>query len=680
MARILIVEDEPIVAWNIEEILKIFNYDVIGIVDSGNRAIRIARETKPDLVLMDIRLQGDTDGIAAAEQIYNQLNIPVVYVTAHADEQTLQQAIATAPFGYVLKPFNRLDLYTALETALRRHRLEQEQNATRRWFVAMLKSIGDGAIAIDTNGHITFMNAVAESLTGWQESDALGKLSDQVLNFFHAKTGKQVDNFLLQAIQENIQLSCPDDCVLLTKDGRERAIGDLVAPIKDEQGKIVGAILVFQDITERKQAQASLQNMALELERQVQERTARLRSATKFEATLKRITDRVRDSLDEKEILQTAIEELVRGLDICGGGTALFNFAGGTLNIDHEYTMTTYSTLATGVSLEEFSDILPQLKADESLQFCELKPRPTTSTWPHQTILTCPLLDDQGLLGDLWLFKAVEETFDDLEIRLAQQAANQCAIAIRQARLYQTIQSQVDERGTLNRLKDDFLSTLSHELRTPMSNIKMASRMLEIVLQRLGMLDREPSLARYLRIIEDEGQREINLINDLLDLSLLDAGVEPLLPTLIDLRLWIPHIAEPFIERAHKQQQQLNIDLPDQLPVLTTDLLYLERILNELLENACKYTPANEQIIVSACAIPDGVQLSITNTGVEIPPQERDRIFDKFHRIPNNDPWKQSGIGLGLALVKKLVEHLGGKVQVDSHDSRTTFALLLPTG
>jgi signal transduction histidine kinase len=213
-----------------------------------------------------------------------------------------------------------------------------------------------------------------------------------------------------------------------------------------------------------------------------------------------------------------------------------------------------------------------------------------------------------------------------------------------------------------------------------MSNIKMASRMLEIVLQRLGMLDREPSLARYLRIIEDEGQREINLINDLLDLSLLDAGVEPLLPTLIDLRLWIPHIAEPFIERAHKQQQQLNIDLPDQLPVLTTDLLYLERILNELLENACKYTPANEQIIVSACAIPDGVQLSITNTGVEIPPQERDRIFDKFHRIPNNDPWKQSGIGLGLALVKKLVEHLGGKVQVDSHDSRTTFALLLPTG
>jgi signal transduction histidine kinase len=206
--------------------------------------------------------------------------------------------------------------------------------------------------------------------------------------------------------------------------------------------------------------------------------------------------------------------------------------------------------------------------------------------------MTCPLMDDEGVLGSLWLFKPKQQDFNELELRVAQQVANQCAIAVRQARLYQTAQQQVIELERLNRLKDDFLSTVSHELRTPMSSIKLAIQMLEIQLRPLNLIDTPYSpVSRYFQILQNESQREINLINDLLDLARIDADVEPLALTTIDLREWLPHLAEPFELQARRQQQQLQLAISEALPAFTTDLAYLSRILSELLHNACKYNP-----------------------------------------------------------------------------------------
>jgi signal transduction histidine kinase len=260
-----------------------------------------------------------------------------------------------------------------------------------------------------------------------------------------------------------------------------------------------------------------------------------------------------------------------------------------------------------------------------------------------------------------------------------QQVANQCAIAVRQARLYQSSQRQVRELERLNHLKDDFLSTVSHELRTPMANIKVATQMLEVILEPMGVLDATSSAAgRYFLILQNECQREINLINDLLDLTHLQSETEPLLPTAIDLPNWLVHITEPFQVRAQKQQQELTLDIPTCLPTLVTDSVYLERILNELLNNACKYTPTGEVIRVTAHATEETIAICISNKGVEIPEAERDRIFDKFYRIPNHDPWKYSGTGLGLALVKRRTEQLQGTIEVTSKSSWTMFTLQLP--
>lgn len=429
-----------------------------------------------------------------------------------------------------------------------------------------------------------------------------------------------------------------------------------------------------------------VQQLNTVLEEQVQERTAQLLQALNFEAMLKRITDKVRDSLDESHILQAAVQELALGLEVDCCDTALYDPSRGTLTICYDYTTSSIlSARGTEILMADLPDICPRLLQGQYLHFCEIRPDPIRPMHRETTILACPIFDDQGVLGDLWLFDQNGRVFNQLEIRLVQQVANQCAIAIRQARLYQASLKQVEELERLNRLKDDFLNTVSHELRTPMANIKMAIQMLEIVLDWQGNFGRETvtkaelsKAACYFQILNDECARESSLINDLLDLQRLDAGNQPIDATIIYLQDWIPHVVEPFEGRALNQQQILQVDVAAELPPLVSDTFSLGRILAELLNNACKYTPAQETITVTARASSGMILLSVSNSGVEIPEAELSHVFDKFYRIPSNDPWKQGGTGLGLALVKKLTKHLGGRIWVESAAGQTCFTVELP--
>lgn len=433
------------------------------------------------------------------------------------------------------------------------------------------------------------------------------------------------------------------------------------------------------------------------LEEQVQERTNQLQKALTFEGMLRRITERMRDSLDEQQILQTAVQEIAQGLDVFSCDTGMYDLEQQISTISCEYIRAHIPPAAgTVYHMEDLPEIYTHLLQGHSVQFCPTAFPRLRPALGHFTIFACPLIDDQGVVGDMWLYRDGAACFDTPETELVQQVSNQCAIAIRQARLYQAAQAQVEELEKLNCLKDDFLSTVSHELRTPMSNIKMAIQMLEIVLDQAGMLTAEDKnkshgALRYFKILQDECQREIGLINDLLDLTRLDAGTEPLLLSTIDPRIWIASIIEPFIERAQNQQQQLQIDLPITLPTLSTDLSCLERILTELLNNACKYTPAGEVIAlavalktasldptVSSRSALSHFEIEVSNSGIELATDQVDRLFDKFYRVPNNDPWKHGGTGLGLALVQKLADHLGGEIRASYAAKRLSFVLKLP--
>ncbi|MGJ3246205.1 MAG: GAF domain-containing sensor histidine kinase [Elainellaceae cyanobacterium] len=409
--------------------------------------------------------------------------------------------------------------------------------------------------------------------------------------------------------------------------------------------------------------------------------TVQLQQALDYESKLKRITDKVRDSLDENQILETAVLELASLSQVAYCNASIHSADQQTVIVKAECSSPPHRNHSRPIlNPSEFSDIYHQLQDSYSFQFCASLP----AFAQHQmedyvAVLMCPILDDHGVLGDLVLVKDKDLSFSESEIRLVQQVTNQCAIAIRQAWLYEAVQAQVRELEKLNSLKDEFLSTVSHELRTPISNIKVAIQMLDVSLKKAGFPSSPGQpIAKYLEILRSECHREISLINDLLDLARIDSGMEYFVLTDINLRTWLPSISEPFAKRAQSQQQKFQIEIPSELPDLTTDLSSLSRILCELLNNACKYTPPGHTILVEAYITPSGFQISVRNSGTSLSANELKRIFDKFYRIPKNDPWKHGGTGLGLALVKQLVEKLQGSITVTSEQEWTRFLICLP--
>ncbi len=234
-----------------------------------------------------------------------------------------------------------------------------------------------------------------------------------------------------------------------------------------------------------------------------------------------------------------------------------------------------------------------------------------------------------------------------------------------------TLAEQIQELTRIDQLKDDFLSTVSHELRTPLTNIKLSVQLLKITTS-------EEKRLHYLNILDTECSRETNLINDLLDLQRLEAEGPNVNWQPIALADWLPPIVEPFYKRTETRQQTLTLHIANDIPPFWSDEASLERILVELINNACKYTPPLGAIVVSGQGRSPGVEISVRNSGVEIAESELLRIFDRFYRIPASDISKQGGTGLGLALVKKLVAHLGSTIQVNSGAGETVFTVQLP--
>jgi PAS domain S-box-containing protein len=256
--QILVVEDEITIAENIQIILEGMGYTVPVIVSSGEEAIKKVKENNPDLILMDIVLYGNMNGIEAAEQIRSYFDIPIVYLTGFADERTLEKAKITEPFGYLIKPFKERELQITIEIALYKHKMEKRLRESNRWLVAVIKSIGDAVIATDTEGTIKLMNPIAEVLTGWKQEDASGKPLTTVFNIISGETDKQIENPVTKAIREDSFYGLADQSVLVTKEGLELPVDIIGSTIKDDRDSIIGIVLIFFDIIERNRAVEAL--------------------------------------------------------------------------------------------------------------------------------------------------------------------------------------------------------------------------------------------------------------------------------------------------------------------------------------------------------------------------------------------------------------------------------------
>ncbi len=248
--NVLIVEDEQIVATELREILVGLDYRAVAVVSTGSEALARTEETHPDLILMDIRIKGEMDGIETAGKITARWDIPIIYVTAHADQETLRRAKVTGPMGYVLKPFSERELQIAIEMAIYKHGMERKLKEERQRLSAMLDSIGDAVIATDSEGLVTLVNPAASALTGLTEAEALGRDIATVLSIVDEGTRTRVGSRVTKIVEAGSDMMTAHYAsIIIAKSGKVVPIDGTTSHIVDENGARRGTIFAFRDVT-----------------------------------------------------------------------------------------------------------------------------------------------------------------------------------------------------------------------------------------------------------------------------------------------------------------------------------------------------------------------------------------------------------------------------------------------
>ena len=409
---------------------------------------------------------------------------------------------------------------------------------------------------------------------------------------------------------------------------------------------------------------------------------------------LKRLKTLVKESVDCHAICEHSVKGIVQLLDICGCQLRIFNSEATLTTALYQYVCDRDEVGSILVHCTSFPDTDPP-------NISPIVEASLTHDYPETSVLTFryPLISQMEVLGELMIHREGRENFDSDALDLLDEVGTYCAIGLRQMRFLRVSQTQSVELKRLNQLQDTFLSTVSYELRIPLSNIKMSIQMLGLTLRRSedaqALADAETpftleaptylKVSRYLDVLQKECDREIKLIQDLLDLQQLDNDTVSLLVSSIDIPQWLTYVVNPFHKRFQEYNFNFNIDIEPDLPALICDQHSLARIMVELLNNAYRYTPSGENIRIhvfqqknTRSNSPSQLHLQVINSGVEIPLEERSKIFGKFYRIPRLDIRKQGGTGLGLALVKKLTLRLGGEVNLKSMGGTTIFTVILP--
>jgi PAS domain S-box-containing protein len=696
---------------------------------------------------------------------------------------------------------------SALNEAWRRGTTALAESEER--LTVTLGSIGDGVVTTDASAHVTRLNAVAESMTGWTSAEAVGKPLREVFVILNEQTRQPAENPVYRVLHEGVVAGLANHTILVARDGREIPIDDSAAPIRTADGRIAGAVIVFRDVTQRRR---------LEREREGRERATRELAAivassddavvgmdlegviTSWNSAAERMfgyaaaetvgrsirvvipPDRwgeeqdvlrriragekvshfetVRVSLDGRQVpVSLTVSPIHDAAGVVVGASkiardisarrraeeaqrrardqsAFLAEAGATLasSLDYRQTLKAVARLAVPAIADWCQvDIVRDGGAPETIEIAhadlqrlriatELRERyPEDPALPYsvaqvaQTVtpVLVPQISDEALttwsrdaehvrlirqlaprsfmrvpmvahgraVGVLTFISETPGRYREDDLRFADQVASRAALAISNARAYEEVRRlALDLRAAerrlteANRLKDQFLAVVSHELRTPLHAILGWADML-----RRGILP-DGRRERAIAAIHANARRQSELIDELLDVSRIMAGKLSLERAAINLPGVVRSALEVMQSAADARRVRLAVDIDETVSPMLADAARLQQVVLNLLSNAIKFTPEGGEVHVVVQRVGSEAVIKVTDTGEGIPAEFLPFVFEPFRQANALTTRSHGGLGLGLSIVRHLVEAHGGSVMAESEGTGrgATFSVQLP--
>lgn len=532
---------------------------------------------------------------------------------------------------------------------------------------AMIAGMSDGIMLIDRDGKSVFINPAGQQLLG--QSQVGVPITEHARVYrLRDENGRPVSDKELPAARALSTGKLVEDVTLIVeKDDAETAISVSATPLK-EDGKITGVIATFRDITERQRLEEEMELQA--------ERAQILADAGAFFSS----------NIDPAWVTQAIAERVAEVLGdwaavilrVDGGNdlrvASIYHRDMASIGLAWSYIYRQPLAVGEGIIGQVVSTGYPALMTNVGGASVENVTSYHAPVIQLASLLVLPLRTRREMLGALVIAAHdPDRRMTDDKLPLAEVLAERAALAIENAKLYT---EQVEARRKvedLSRLKDEFLSIASHELRTPVTSIKGYTQLAKTLIRERDLDTSE----EYLDIALDQIDRMSRLILELLDVSRIETGRLEIRREPID---W-PAFVRELVHRHHTavSDRRFHLNVPNSHARIIGDRDRLEQVLGNLLENAVKYSPEGSEIFVNVEERNDAIVTSVCDRGIGIPPDEISQVFERFHRGRQVSSTNYGGLGLGLYITRQIVERHGGSIWVDSREgSGTTFYFSLP--
>lgn len=505
-------------------------------------------------------------------------------------------------------------------------RLYAEAQRQRQYLEVTLASIGDAVITTDTQGKVTFLNPVAETLTGWKTAHALGRDLREVFNIVHERTRQPILNPVEKVLREGTIVGLANHTVLISADASEVAISDSAAPIRDSAGNVTGAILVFRDVSEQKRTQEIQSQLAA---------------------------------------IITGSDDAIIGMDLNGivtswnrGAKQMYGYTADEM-IRHPITMLVPSGYPNDVPA-----ILERIARGESIGHYETRRQCKDGPVLDVSLTISPIYDEEGVvIGASKIARNITERKAH-ERQLAELLARE-----KQARTEAERARAETEKALHSR--DEFLSVASHELRTPITSLRGFTQLLAQQMDRNGIVSSE-RLRIALSHITAQSLKLTSLVDQLLDISRIEAGKLIVVPQRTNV---VPLVQNVIVqEQITAHHHTIRLQAPPKVEA-DIDPLRIEQVLTNLIDNALRYTSGGTIDVEVGSANENFIQISVTDEGEGIPAEHRDKLFERFYQAHKIS----SGMGLGLYISRQIVELHGGTIHAEFPSSGgTRFVIYLP--